>query len=587
MLTAEPARSIPAVLERLGSVFQEFSTAFNDGEYVLWLGSGISRDRVPNVTDMLERVVEHLRSNIDAGNAACEFRVALEEVLHMVGLENHERDSIDFTAEVASWPLRGRILTSLVTNYSRVLDVVVGDDKPDDYLVWTGLDVPNVYGAPDLEPDVEHYCIALLMLEGLVTSAVTANWDGLLEKALAELTPAYEASVRVAVRADDFRIVGPRLEVIKFHGCAVLARTNEDDYRGLLVARESQISGWTEQTNNRSMRKHLEVLYTDRLTLMIGLSAQDANLHTVFATAVGDLSRPWPALPPAVVLSEERLESYHRNLLKLTYGTGHQGNAVAIADSALLGAYGKPTLLALVLSALTDKLRFLVGRELEHAWRPEDIEYLLDGLLALRDSGASVAQPDDWETCSHEAVIGFQREFIARFIDTAHLILTVFRTGQPPAAGTRSYEPMSERTITQAVLNADFPSRQFGHLGIALALIGRGVLSSDWGVTPGDAGHPGGGVLVLKTDQQYARTFMVKDAATLAQLEFQGLFDETDDDVLLVVADVEPPTLTRSPRSRYGRDGRAGVGRFNVASNIAEAKSAKELLEAFKLAGGL
>lgn len=198
-MTAEPVRTVSAVLERFGSTFSEFTTASNEGQYVLRLGSGISRERVPNVYALLERVVEHIRSNIVDGAMDCAYRTALNEMLRLAGLSHEELESIDFSIAVGDWPLRSRIISPLVTNYSKVLDVLVGDDNPDDYLVWTGLDVPNTYGSPDLEPDVEHYCIAVLMLEGLVESAVTANWDGLLEKALDKLTPAFGSLVRVAV----------------------------------------------------------------------------------------------------------------------------------------------------------------------------------------------------------------------------------------------------------------------------------------------------------------------------------------------------------------------------------------------------
>lgn len=585
-MTVEPLRTVPDVLERFGSTFSAFTTAFKEGQYVLWLGSGISRDRVPNVNALLESVIEHLRSNIVAGDTDCEYRVALDEVLRLAGLTGEELKSIDFSIAVEGWALRDRIIPALVTNYSRVLDVLVGDTNPDDYLVWTGLDVPNTYGAPDLEPDVEHYCIAILMLEGLVASAVTANWDGLLEKALGELTPAFGSLVRVAVKPDDFRIVGPRIEVIKFHGCAVRARDEESEYRDLLIARESQISRWTEQPENRSMRKHLEVLYTDRLTLMLGLSAQDANLHTVFAGAIQDLARPWPASSPAVVLSEEHLESYHRNLLKITYGSNHQGNASAIAESALLGAYGKPTLLALVLSSLTEKLSFLIEHEIESVWGPAAVRQLQTDLLALRDLAAKNADPDDPEALERSTILEFQREFANRLIDVANLALTVFRTGRMPTAGGGRYEPLSDRPIAQAVLNADFPSRQFGRLGVALALIGRGLASGQWSTMPGDSRAVGDGVVRLVTDQRTARVFFVKDATTSTQLELEGSFDDSDGDVLIVVADEEPAAQTRSPRSRFGRDGKPSAARFSVASSIADTASADDLYEAFKLASG-
>ncbi|WP_019746247.1 SIR2 family protein [Rhodococcus erythropolis] len=583
---AVAARTVLAVLERFGSTFSEFTAAFDEGQYVLWLGSGISRDRVPNVYELLERVLEHLRSNIDDFDTDCAYRTALNEVLRLVGLKREELDSIDVSIAVEDWPLRERIVSTLVTKYSQVLEVTVGDNKPEDYLVWTGLDVPTTYGSPDLEPDVEHYCIAILMLEGLVTSAVTANWDGLLEKALNELTPAFGSLVRVAVKPGDFRLAGPHIEVIKFHGCAVRARESETEYRASLIARESQISGWTEQPQNRSMRKHLEMLYTDRLTLMLGLSAQDANLHTVFAAAIQDLARPWPGLPPAVVLSEEYLESYHRTLLKTTYGSNHQGNASAIAQSALLGAYGKPTLLALVLSSLTEKLSFLIEHEVIAGLGSAAVKQLQIDLLSLRDSAASHADPENSETLEHSAIVEFQREFLARLIDVANLVLTVFRTGRMPTPDGRIYKPLSDRPIAQAIHGADFPSAQFGRLGVALALIGRGLASGDWSAVPGDSNAPDGGVVRLVIGQRDARVFFVKDAMTSMKLELDGSFDDSDGDVLIIVADEEPPVLSRSPKPRFGRNGKISTGRFNVASNLADTDSADDLYKAFRQVGG-
>jgi len=561
------------VLARFDTTFSDFASAFDDGQYVLWLGSGISRDRVPNVGELIERVIEHLRSSIVADDTECVYRTALREVLRLAGLTSDELASIDFAISADTWPLRDRIVATLTTKYSHVLDITVGDDKPDDYLVWIGLDVPDTYGSPALVPDVEHYCIAMLMLEGLVTSAVTANWDGLLEKALADLTPAFDSLVRVVVKPDDFRVTGPRIEVIKFHGCAVRAREDEAGYRDLLIAREQQISGWTEQPQNKSMRKHLEVLYTDRLTLMIGLSAQDANLHTVFAGAIQDLARPWPAAPPAVVLSEEQLESYHRNLLKLTYGLNHQGNGSAIAQSALLGAYGKPTLLALVLWSLTTKLSFLIEHTLGLSWDQEAVKQLQTDLVGLRDEAARYADRD-------------REMFVERVIDVAALTLRVFRTGRSIVGSQRRYDPVSDRPITQAVLNADFPAHSFGRLGVALALIGRGQTSGEWSAVPGASKVPHEGAVRLVTEQRDTRVFLVKDSVTSTALELDEAFVESDGNVLIVVADEEPPVSTRSPRSRFGRDGKTRAGRFSVASTLRDTATAEDLFEAFKLAGG-
>lgn len=585
-MTVRSASTVAGVLENFGTSFSAFSTAFNGGQYVLWLGSGISRDRVKNVSELLSSVVEHLRANIDISNDDCGYRSALNDVLRLAALQREELDTLNFSTVFTSWPLHDRIVSTLVTNYSQVLDVPVGDSNPDDYLVWTALDVPNTYGAPDLVPDVEHYCIAILMLEGLVSSAVTANWDGLLEKALGELTPAFESRVRVVVKPEDFRIAGPLIEVIKIHGCAVRARDNEDEYRRLLIARESQISSWTQQSENLLMLKQLESLYTKHLTLMLGLSAQDANLHTVFAGAIRDLARPWPASPPPVVLSEEQLGSYHRNLLKITYGSSYQGNADPIVQSALLGAYGKPTLLALVLASLTEKLSAWGQPEIQDTWGAAAVQQLQDDLRSLRDLVAIHADPTQPESAEYEERLAHQRAFAAQIVDVVNLAVAVFRAGRIPAPHSGHYEPLSVRPAAQVVLDPDFPARQFGRLGVALSLIGRGLTSGQWSASPGDSRSPQDGVLRLVTSERDTRVLFVKDSGALTQLEVDGSFDVGDPDVLIVMADEEPPAQTRSPRGRYGRDGKSGAGRFSVASGIAGTASPDELYEAFKLAGG-
>jgi len=295
------------------------------------------------------------------------------------------------------------------------------------------------------------------------------------------------------------------------------------------------------------MRKHLKVLYTDRPTLMVGLSAQDANLHTVFARAIQDLARPWPASPPAVVLSAEQLETYHRNLLKLTYGKNHQGNATAIAQSALLGAYAKPALLALLLSSLTDKLSFLVEHSLLTSWDSTEVEQLKKNLLLLRDFAASHAEPPSDTTLDHEGVAEFQRGYVARFIDAANLVLTVFRTGRAPCAAEGRYRPLSDRPAAEAIHSADFPADEFGRLGVALSLIGRGVALGDWSAVPGDKATPSGGVLRLATGERNTPVFFVKDAMTLMKLELDGSMDLSDEDVLIVIAGEEPPSRPGRP----------------------------------------
>src|SRR5690606_13772844 len=77
-------------------------------------------------------------------------------------------------------------------NYAKLLAIRVGTE-PFDYLVWNVVKVPETYAAAALQPDVEHLCLAALSLEGVATDMVSANWDPLVERAVAALTNGNEA----------------------------------------------------------------------------------------------------------------------------------------------------------------------------------------------------------------------------------------------------------------------------------------------------------------------------------------------------------------------------------------------------------
>lgn len=338
--------------------FAEFAAGFARGEYLMWLGSGISRGVVPGVPKLLEQMLEFLRTNIDDADPACRCRRAMNEILDLVSLPASSRTAIDFSLPVSAWPHLEDLIGRLNDKYADVLNVSV-DGEPEDYLVWTALDVPHVYGSTSLEPDVEHLCVAILMLEGLVRSAPTTNWDGLVEAAIALLTAGHEDILNVIVTAADCNQPDARSELIKFHGCAVRAAADEESFRARLVARRSQISGWTAKAENRMLRQRLELLFASRPAFVVGLSLQDANIHTVLHQANNSLVRDWPTSPPAIVLAEQDLHAHHKLVLQVTYGDTHAANVEAIRQSALLGAYAKPALVGLVLYTLADKLSAL------------------------------------------------------------------------------------------------------------------------------------------------------------------------------------------------------------------------------------
>lgn len=577
-MSRPPIRTVTGVLAGLEHRASEFAAAFASGDYVLWLGSGISREVVPSVQDLLVRVLEMLRTNIDHSDPGCPYLAALKEALVLAGLSQDDIDAIDLAAPVASWADCAGITWHLTSRYAEVLDIPVSGQPPD-YLVWSGLDVPGTYADPTLKPDVEHICIALLMLEGVVRSAVTANWDGLIEEGLAALTSAPDTIMRVIVKGDDFRQGLRRADLIKFHGCAVRARDDEATYRGLLVARHQQISGWTERQENRVMRTHLEILYTDHPSLVIGLSLQDANMHTMIARSIEDLQRPWPHTPPAVVLAEEQLQPHHRHVLQATYRSEYATHLAEINDSSVLGSYAKPTLLALLLWTLTDKLLVVLSGVLANSgWSAPETERLHFDIRQLRDSVAAAADSDN-------------RTFLTQLIELTILTLGVFRTGRAPASTGAKYEPVSDRPIHDALQNPDFPAAAFGRLAVAISLLGRGHSAGEWTLVPGTIKAPEGGVLRLAAPPsgsapREVRVFLVKDASAAIALTVDGLADEGDPGTLIVLGEREPTSAVRSPRSRYGRVGVTGAGRVSMEELYVATDSADDLYAAFKLAGG-
>jgi hypothetical protein len=234
-------KSVPELLEAFDGPFSPVATSFARGEYLLWLGSGISRGVVPDVVELLKKMLGYLQVNIDTTNPNCRFRRALDEVLDFAQLPADERAAIDLSIPVVDWLNLTHIAMNLQNQYADVLNVPVAGE-PADFLVWTGLDVPVTYGAPDIEPDVEHLCVALLMEEGVVVSAPTTNWDALVEKAMVRLSGGSD-HLKVIVRAADFATPQLRAELVKFHGCAKRAAENQAEYRGLLIARRPQIAG--------------------------------------------------------------------------------------------------------------------------------------------------------------------------------------------------------------------------------------------------------------------------------------------------------------------------------------------------------
>src|SRR3546814_10024416 len=92
-----------------------------------------------------------------------------------------------------------------------------------------------------------------------------------------------ELVLRVVFAHNEIRWNRLRANLYKFHGCARASQLNAARFRGLMVARQNQINGWSAR--NPVMAPFLTGLITRRPTLMLGLSAQDSNIQNLFAEA--------------------------------------------------------------------------------------------------------------------------------------------------------------------------------------------------------------------------------------------------------------------------------------------------------------
>src|SRR5262249_30905153 len=154
-------------------------------------------------------------------------------------------------------------------------------------------------------------------------------------------------------------------------------------FRRYLVGRQSQIHGWVAQ--NTVIVNRLVELITEKPTLMMGLSAQDANIQAIFAEAETQMAWPWPGDRPSYVFSENAMGGDQQGLLRNVYRAAYTpATRQQMMDSALIRAYAKPLLVALVLHILCSKLRKLIELS-PWALAAADRQRLHDGVIAVRD----------------------------------------------------------------------------------------------------------------------------------------------------------------------------------------------------------
>lgn len=554
--------TIRQTLDILDGPFRTVATGVAEDRYAFWLGSGISFGKVDGLKKIIPRVIEFLRQRIDRTNADCAFATALNRALALAGLSDDEWGRVNTELEFAAWPDQAAIVGRLTNNYSRLLEITVAG-QPEDYLLWEGVGVAATFANPTTEPDVEHLCMAMLVLEGAASDIATANWDGLVEKAINKLTGGIPKLV-VCVRSEDLRQPKLAAQVIKFHGCAILAVSDEPHYRPFLVARFSQINRWAAAPENRAVIGRLMDIAVSKPTLMMGLSAQDSNVQAFFATAEATMRWPWPGDRPSFVFSGDQVGADQEALLRNVYPQAYTAaTRDQINQQSLVKSYANPLLMALLLSVICDKLSGMV--DMAEGLLDQDGKNAVKlGIVTLRNHVAGLDSGD-------------RIEFVKSFIDQTSRIMTMFRDG---SAGTapRRYNPITSTPLHQIAGDQNIPSSGLTEVAVVAGLLGLGIKNGLWSLEGIDSSNPADGIVRISTTAASTKIVLAANGRAAIRLQQNGHIAD-DEDAVLVYSAERPPNMTRSPRSRTGH---LGLREVSIYDLLQVTSSADDLMQHFR-----
>jgi hypothetical protein len=543
-------------LEKLDNEFGAVASATENGEFALWVGSGISR-KAPNLGDLIIRAIEHLRQKASDLATHDRFAAALKEALSMSGVDP-ARTSPHLREPFESWPDKSVIVNALWDQYSTLLNIRI-QHEPADYLLWTAVDVRDAFKDP-APPACEHLCIAILILEGAVNEIASANWDGFIEAAVERLA-GLRGNLQVVVDPGHLRDAPAKARLLKFHGCIIHATQDPGTYRKFLTASETQITNWPNNPDLAAMRHEVVSIATNHKALMVGLSLQDNNLQAVFSKARWANAWPWPCVPNAQghVFCEDEIGNRQRAMLKTVYADSYNEFIAEIESSAHLRSWPEQVLLALVLKLVTDKLGLLLRLHLGGTPLAGGADDLVQALHRIRDVVAIAA-------------VGDRTNFANRAIATWSRMICLFRSGQLPIKRD-TYEVVSSSPIGQLESDQNVRAVCFGELGVALALLEHGRSAHIWSLAPPAGGTLTEGAISTLAGWPHATPraiFIVRSASIALELEKRGAFQNSNtivihaDDLWPRIAPGGPVTARRLSRAP-GRTGRATTRHVSIA----------------------
>jgi hypothetical protein len=345
------ATSVSAMLALLESRRSSFTERALTGQLSWWIGSGVSRTRLPDVGSLLRRLLGALYDRVVSGDPACAATGALKQLISMSAVPG-----VDPTQRPDAWPQLEQVVTALSSKYSDALDVSFAPGGTPEDICWDVLRLQDVYSDPATVPDAEHRLLAVLVAEGIVRELVTTNWDPLIERAWDQCTGAGDRRLKVVARPADIPGRGNEPQILKIHGCAERAKADEVGFRRFLVGTRTQITAWDNSPELQPLREALRVLARQTGAVFVGLSGQDYDIQAALFVAGESLGAP-SLSTPSVFFSSTRIEEPHRQVLRVIHKAGPYAAQQAAIDSAcLLPVYAKPLLGALYIFAMLDKL---------------------------------------------------------------------------------------------------------------------------------------------------------------------------------------------------------------------------------------
>lgn len=511
------------------------------GQYAVWLGSGISRERFPDLGVLLRELLEILHSRIQAGDANCPYRRCLENVVQLTTIS--PRNLLDESP--ASWSNdRGELVAEEIVNqlwsrYPDVLDQTVHVNGQTMTVTFHLLKLDEIYGDASKQPDAEHRFLALLIAEGILDELVTTNWDALIETAHEGCGNGVDRRLEVIAASEDINGTGiaGNARLTKIHGCARKTLAEPDRYQRHILATRTDITAWGHKPEIAPFRGMVHQLLRERPALFIGLSGQDWNLQSECFAAFAPVPPPANGRP-RVIFSTPSLEAPQKAFLKVIYSANdYATNEERLTTDAALPLRGKPLLGTLYLLTLLLKAREFAnrgGQDLGQSWYDfiEQARKQWQSFLQQRYDAA--ADPND----SHRA----WRQLADELPNVVTRFVTIYRNLTTLSSPT-AYRALDNRHLGLLKSESNVPELNYHWLMLVLAVLKEGWTRNLWRLGLALGQETRYGQFVLSLSGRDLSVFIVRDgASSLSRMMQDGIVDlrHASDVVVIYPADREP-----------------------------------------------